>query len=288
MNNDENEFIASNKIVRYALGTKAADILATLIYKHNYWKSKGKLTHKNGKEGFFISHDDIREETMFSKDIIMKNIKILEDAGLLFAKRQGLTKPNFYALDFKNINQFLRVNSKKYKNYKANIRSKPGVAHSALNLENPTSKNGIFPSHVGEKSETTNNKKTNNKKTNSTIHMNVAEYEEESFIDDGVEESMIDLIDSLKDSCDPQEDEKLVLSLYELLKSIVPAFAKFRPSDKDLEMIREIKSFKIYSYNISSKILRNAKRINNGVKDPKFYSLFVGLRDYNDNVESQY
>ena len=74
-NEIKHEFIASSKVIRYKLDAKAADILAVLVYKNQYWKGERKLININGRKGFHISVDNIREETCFGKDVIQKTRK---------------------------------------------------------------------------------------------------------------------------------------------------------------------------------------------------------------------
>ena len=143
-NEVEYDFIASAKVIRYKINPKAADILATLIYKYRHWKKKGKLANYYGKIGFYISIDDIIEETTFGKSTIQKNIKLLEKEGLLESKQQGLTKPNVYYLDEDKITKYIVDHEEEYKKYRLEVRNrKTSVAlKNSLKDENTTSRKG--------------------------------------------------------------------------------------------------------------------------------------------------
>ena len=40
----EYDFIALPKVVNHKVGMSAAAVLATMIYKYNYWENEGELT----------------------------------------------------------------------------------------------------------------------------------------------------------------------------------------------------------------------------------------------------
>src|SRR5690606_26603115 len=119
----EFDFVRSSKVIRYKINPQAADVLAVLIYKHNYWKTEGKLYNYKGKDGFYISYSNLMEETCYSENIIKKTVKKLKTAGLLQTVRQGLNKPNVYYIDEQIIFDYIKKHEKEYDNWRKEIRS---------------------------------------------------------------------------------------------------------------------------------------------------------------------
>lgn len=293
MKNDlEFDFIASTKVIRHALGPQAADILAILIYKYQYWESQGKLKPHKGLNCFYISIIDIREETCFGKSVINKNIKLLEKEGLIQSFRQGLTRPNLYYVNKAKIIKFIKDKEKKYDNWRKEIRCKNSTKSpkTTLNAHSDTSSRIEMVVQDNLLISTTNNKNTNNKNTDKNTNCANAEVDYELFYKK--EDDLVDLLDSFKNSFDDEDDEclqkKNIESLFIALKNLIPAFNNYRMSNKDSEFLRGILDYPINSYTIISKIIYNATSILNGDKEERFGNLFIGLSQINKNISSKY
>lgn len=295
---NEGGFIASSKVIRRMLNPAAADVLATLIYKHKYWKSKGKLHTIGGLKYFFISQKDIENETSHGKSVVSSRVALLKEAGLIKTDFKGQGKPNLYHVDFDAIARYVAEHDKKHKdlkNSKENLKDEREkgleVTESIMIGENQTSRS-VKTKHLETlKSSATNNKSTNNKNTNNkninsiTNHMNVANYEEEF---NPNEDSLVKLIELARASNDFERDKKELIEIYFCLRDMVPQFSKFEYSDTDLEMIDELLDYKIYPHVIAGKIIANAKRIVSGDMQSRFGNLFVGLDEINIGIEDKY
>jgi len=286
-NEIKHEFIASSKVIRYKLNPKAADVLAVLIYKHEYWKNEGKLINYNGRMGFHISIDDITEETCFGKDVIQNRIKLLKKEGLVVCKRQGLTKPNIYLVDEAKINKYIEDHEEEYEKWRLKIRDKKVVV-----LPMDTLKGGNQPSRSGKvgiqevvKPITTKNKNTNNK--NNKNHTNRINAERVIDMFDCVNE-LEEKIDTLRDCHDETDKCDCVKDIHKFLCNIVPQFKGFTMSEKDNALIAQIAYDGVPSWKIADKIVSNAKAIVEGNKESRFGNLLVGISKMNEEYELKY
>jgi len=289
----EYEFIASSKVVRYMINPQAADILAVLIYKYDYWQSKNEIVKYRGLPSFYIPYTDIEEETNYSKNIILKNLKLLEKEGLIKRLRQGLNKPNRYHLDKSKIMNYIKKHEKDYENGRLKIRNKGSVSVSegfvtAGIMQNKTSGNSVMMVQEPLKSATTNNKNTNNRNTKkNTNHVNVGEVEEYDGILFEKTEKLTELIESI-DETDVSKKKLGIEKIYKFLIELVPKFEFFISSSQDLEMIGELLEYELEPYKIADKISYNAQRIINGDLEERFGNFFVGLYEMNKRTEEKY
>lgn len=83
-------------LARHFKSNDAAALLAELIYKFEYWKTKGKLK----EDGFFVKGVDLQKDVNITKRQRLKLTKILTDAGLIVVRRKGATARNWYSIQF--------------------------------------------------------------------------------------------------------------------------------------------------------------------------------------------
>jgi len=276
-------FIASSKVIRYKLDPKSADILATLIYKFEYWERNGELFEHNGKLGFHISLDGIREETCFGKDVIQSRIKRLEKEGLIEKRQQGLNKPNFFFIDVAKIKKYIKKHDKEYQEWRLKIRdSKPEKPKNGWNKKNTNSGSSRSTIQAMVKPSTTNNKNTNNKKIKTLT--NPINGEEEN---DFIQYSMLleELIDDLRTSDNPSGKDKLINDIYIFLNKMIPQFQKFKISEQDIALITQMANNGPSSFTVAGRVIRNAKAIISGGKKMRFGNLFVGIREMYEQYE---
>ena len=282
-NKIEYEFIASSKVIRYKMNTKTADVLATLIYKQDYWSSDDRLVDYKGEKFFYVSHSDIEEETCLGIQVIKRAMKTLINEGLIDSKRQGLGKPNLYYVNPPKVVAYIKNHEAEYKAWRLKIREQNKAAPyiSSLIGENDTSGSIKLTSLEVSKSPTTKNKNTKNKITNNnTNRINAVEKE-------------IDLFDYLDILTDAVLDLKEVdpgsqgsnSYFYSLLIKLVPEFMNFTESPEDSILMEKIRYYSLNEDSIAFKILSNAEAIIGGKKDSRFGNLFVGLDEMNVNLE---
>ncbi|MGJ5642889.1 hypothetical protein [Formosa sp. S-31] len=280
------DFIASSKVIRYKLDPASADILATLMYKFKYWRNEDKLKEYKGEKGFYISHDDLEKETSYSKNIIQNRIKKLKQEKLINVKRQGLNKPNIYFLDLDNIARYINKHEGSYKNYLKdtggeNSSKKPVVPKIGENQLSGSQKKRI---QENKKVANTKNKNTKNKKTYSPVcHMDVEKIKD---IDEK-EDELSDLLESIVGYDDDELEDRIKI-VAEFLLKLVPGFKGIKLEAKDYEAIRDFAKYRLYCWDISSKIIENAKRIVKNKYTSSFSNLFIGLKQFNENVENKY
>jgi hypothetical protein len=281
------EFIASPKVIRYKLDSKAADVLAVLVYKHQYWKDEGRLINCNGSMGFHISTNDIIEETCFGKDVIQKKIKLLEKERLIVRRRQGLNKPNIYFIDEAKIDKYIEDHKEEYEKWRLNIRDKKVVVLPMNTLKAENQHTGSSNSSIQEvvKPVTTKNKNTNNKITK-TITNRINAEGVTGLFDCAVE--LEEKIESLR-SCDNPTDIGICTEeIHKLLCSIVPQFKGFAMSAKDKALIANMTYAGVPSWKIADKIIGNARAISEGRKESRFGNLLVGISKMNKEYELKY
>lgn len=93
-------FIMVNKGLAKEVGLTAATIYGELVSTFSYWKDRGQLTEKDGKEWFFCTIEDLEDKTTVKRDAQNKAIKTLEKEGLILTKRFGLpARRYFYITD---------------------------------------------------------------------------------------------------------------------------------------------------------------------------------------------
>lgn len=271
-------FIASSKVIRYKINPQAADILATLIYKYDYWKSRNELIYFKGRLGFYISHYDIVEEVCYKIGVVQKNLILLKKEGLIDYCRQGLGKPNVYYLDKGRINDYIEKYEHEYEEWRSSIRE-----------EKPT----VIPINklIGQKQiseyvkntyqeipnlSTTKNKNTNNKITNNftNLHIDV--------------EKLENLIYEVQNASKESDISKNISNLYDYLIIAIPEFNGFKMSQKDYDLIENIRSYTTLSSSIANRIIRNAEAISNNDKESRFGNLFVGLKEVDQDVRRKY
>lgn len=277
------EFIASSKVLRHVINIPAADILATLIYKQQYWESEERLIEYKGDKGFYISNADIMEETCFKIHTIKRCLKILKDEGLIISKQRGLGKPNFYKLDLDKIDEYIEDNKDAYDAWRLKVREE-NIAVMPVNSKKELKQ--LSRSNSGNFQEvtqttTTKNKISKNKTTNNiTNHINVDD--DFDYVDE-LEELISDLQSA---DYDDNEDEKN--DIYNYLKNLIPQFKDYNPSEKDFELISELADGSFDSSMLAYKICTNCRAILAGSKEPRFGYLFVGIKEIMINTISKH
>lgn len=272
----KNSFIKSDKVIRYKLGAKTADVLATLLYKHNYWRSKGKLVRKGVKECFFVSLNDLTAETTFSVSVIRSCINKLKKEGLLYSIRQGLNKPNLYTVDEQSVELYIERYRVELKNWQLKIIDSSlhqGIKRMDQNDASIKVKNNY---QELKKESATNNKSTNNKSTNNVT--NQASLGKEIDLEYQLEKEILNLRSF-------DETESQVKSLFFFLCNLVPSFNGFKMSDSDRDLILKLTDSEIQEYKLASKIFSNASAINEGGKESRFGNLFVGVEEMITNYD---
>jgi hypothetical protein len=289
-NEIKHEFIASSKVIRYKLDAKAADVLATLRYKHQYWKNEGRLIDSKGRKGFYISVNNIKEETCFGKDVIQKRIKLLKKEGLIDFRRQGLTKSNIYYIDENKIDKYIEDHKEEYKRWRSSIRETKGVVSpkDTLKDENTTSRKGNSSLLEYDETVTTKNKNTKNKSIKNTF-TNQASLVSEIHLGPMLElEKEIELEKVISDlrSDDDSDINERVKFLFKFLCSLVPSFKGFSMSNDDRELLLTILQSEIHDYKLASKIISNTTDIVIRRKESRFGNLFVGINKMIANHEN--
>ena len=286
-NKVKHDFIASSKVIRHKLDPKAADVLAVLLYKYQYWSQEGKLINDNVRSGFHISVDDIREETCFGKSAIQSSIKLLKENGLIDYKRQGLTKPNIYFIDEVKINKYIKDHEAEYKKWRLNIRDKKVVVlpMDRLKDENQPSRRDKTGVQEVEESATTKNKNTNNKKIK-TLTNPINGEKEKDLIQYSV--MLEELIDELRSTSNLHEKNKAINDIYNFLINIIPEFRQYKISKKDTELIAQMSIIGPSGSSVAERIFRNIRAILNGKKESRFGNLFVGIGEMNKEYELKY
>lgn len=282
MKSTNDTFIKSNKIIRFKLGVKEADILATLKYKYEYWKSRNETTKKKGYDCFFISREDIKAETTYGLDTITKAIKKLVNKGLVTKIQQGLNKPNLYSINESEITKFLEDHQAEYDKWRKSIFSKQSseAIKNTGTTEYSVSRNCKNTLQETEKLHTTKNKNTKNKNTKNFYTDHLASSVENKISEEDLEEKLEQFRFRL------ENDESYVASdVFKLLCSLVPKFQGFNMSRRDEDLITMVLESKMLLFNICYKLLGNAEKINNGIKKAEFRNLFIGLEQMNDNYE---
>jgi biotin operon repressor len=272
----EQSFIASNRVVRLKLGVKAADILAVLIYKYKYWKSEEKLGSLNYKGSFYISLNELRAETMFTRNVIAKSINLLKEAGLVYTIQQGLNKPNRYIIDEEVIDRYIKKYTGELEQWQLNVRDNGGYSSNKRKCENSTSRITKKNTQDVIKEDTTKNKNTKNKNTENKNLTNRASSEKPIDVESDLETK----INSLR-----QGNDKAVISLFNFLCSLVTSFKVFKMSDDDEKLILKIVESEIPEYKLSDKIISNASDITEGRKEARFGNLFVGVTEMVGNYD---
>lgn len=280
----EHEFIATSKVIIFKMGIDGAAVLATLIYKYDYWEKVNKITIKENFKGFHISHSDIMEETCFGLSRIKKAINILKEEGLIMTIRQGLGKPNLYSVDKEFVNKYIKKHNKGYKNYRIKIRQEnsSGGPVNAMIVENELSRELKIDHPESSKSTTTKNKNTKNKKLKTLTNRTSAEVDF-----DDLELKLRERIENLRE-VDFDNLNDASVDLYNFLRNSIPMFKKFCPSEDDIQYMESIYSSRMDVGLITSKIVNNAKLICNGSKDARFGNLFIGLQEIARNMELKY
>lgn len=277
----KDQFIMSEKVIRHGLDPKTADVLATLIYKQDYWAKEGKLSEWKGKEWFFISLDDIEAETCYSKSIVSKCIKKLVTEGLVSKKRQGLNKPNLYSVNKSAVKAFKKSKTPNFDKWQKELRKKSSSKKidTERNTKNEESGNLNFAEQEASKLSTTNNKNTNNKNTNNLTNRASSESEFE------LEELFESLIEKFRYSEEELKNEDLN-SIFELLVKLVPEFQYFKMSESDKNLIIQMIESDIKPFKLFFKLYQNAEHIQKNEKDVRFGNLFVGILNMIDNFNN--
>lgn len=279
INTKQNSFIKSDKVIRYKLGSKSADTLAVLIYKYEYWKSQSKLVYIDGIGYFFISLNDLKAETGYTKNVIAKNISLLKQARLVQSIRQGLNKPNRYSVDQKVIDDYIDRYRGELEKWEKDTRENLVTSGGERKCEKRISRITKRCIQKTSKECATKNKNTKNKNTENNI-TNRASSGSEIDLEYRLEEKISNLR-----SCDDQEGGQEVVSLFRLLCSLVESFKGFKMSENDRELILKLTESEIEEYKLVSKITSNAFDIIEGRKESRFGSLFVGVNEMISNYD---
>lgn len=88
-------YIICNKDIARKLGIHASIILGELCSKHAYWDSQGKL--ENGM--FYVTREDIEEDTCLSPHYQRDAIKLLESKNIISVKKKGVPAKNYYKIN---------------------------------------------------------------------------------------------------------------------------------------------------------------------------------------------
>jgi DNA-binding MarR family transcriptional regulator len=275
----EDQFIMSEKVIRHGLDPKTADVLATLIYKQDYWAKKRKVSEWKGKEYFFISLNDIEAETCYSNSIVAKCIKKLVAEGLVFKKRQGLNQPNLYSVDKSAVKTFKKIKIPSFNKWQKAVRARSSSKKidTERNIKNEESRTLNLAEQEVSKKSTTNNKNTNNKNTNNLTNRASSESE--------LEYEFKDKIENLRNS--EEELKKADLnSIFELLVKLVPAFQYFKMSESDKDLIIQMIESELEPFNLFFKLYQNAEHIKRNEKEARFGNLFVGVSNMIGNYNN--
>lgn len=266
------------------MNAQTADVLATLLYKHEYWGNRDELITYNGEKFFYASHADIQEETCLGIQVIKRAMKTLATEGLIKSKRQGLGKPNLYNVNRSSVESYIENHEDEYIAWRLKIRKENKLVApiNALIVENDHSGSINLTSQEVLKSPITKNKNTNNKITNNFTNRINADIKIELSVDD-LEIRISDL-----QQANDQDRSKLSKELFNILCDISSKFKNFSPSDKDFELILAVADSPVECHFLASKILRNARAIIDNRKDCRFGNLFIGIEKMSDNVEMKY
>jgi DNA-binding MarR family transcriptional regulator len=277
----EDQFIMSEKVIRHGLDPKTADVLATLIYKQDYWAKKRKVSEWKGKEYFFISLNDIEAETCYSNSIVAKCIKKLVVEGLVFKKRQGLNQPNLYSVDKSAVKTFKKSKITSFNKWQKAVRARSSSKKidTERNIKNEESRNLNLAEQEVPKKSTTNNKNNNNKNTNNLT--NRASSESEFDLEFKFENS----IENLRNSEEELKNEDLN-SIFEFLVMLVPKFQNFKMSDSDKDLIIQMIESDLEPFNLFFKLCQNAEHIKRNEKEARFGNLFVGVSNMIGNYNN--
>lgn len=283
-------FIASSKVIRFKVGRDAADILATLMYKYNYFKSVKRLEYYKGHWCFYLSQSDIIEETCIKKHTIKKSLSKLKNEGLIISKQQGLNLPNYYFIDEKLINKYIADYNEEYEEWRLVIRAENKSVTPINSLKELKQLSGKDSDNFqeGTQTTTTKNKLTKNKltKNNFTNRINAADNKLDLMM---YSDKLEKLIDDVKEAKDDEEKFDCNMVLFDFLCEIILPLKGFNISEQDFRLIDELGAYShCKSYQIADKILVNAEAILVGSKSIRFGNLFVGLREINNNCELRY
>lgn len=90
----QDNYLMYNLRLAKTLGIYEAILIGEFARKYNYWLSKGQLTED---EFFFITHEDVENDTGLSEHQQRKALKNLIDKGIvLVEKKGGLNRANYY------------------------------------------------------------------------------------------------------------------------------------------------------------------------------------------------
>ncbi|MCA0151724.1 helix-turn-helix domain-containing protein [Winogradskyella vincentii] len=276
MNKKSNySFIASNKVIRHELGVKAADVLATLIYKYKHWENEKKLQLRDELPCFFASLNDLKSETGYNKNIISKHIKILKKHELVKSIQQGLNRPNLYSVNFDAIDRFIAKHEKSFKDWQNSVRAGKLYSSRSITGNSINDVTGISNKGIQELSNqyATNNLNTNNKSTNKSFTNRAS-----SANDTNLEDKLEKLIEDIR-SCSDGHNKNSINTLFKFLCDLVPSFRNFKMSEEDKALLEAIVYSEIEVCKFSSRIISNAIKINDRQKNARFGNLFVGVKE---------
>lgn len=173
-------FIMVNKGLAKEVGLTAATIYGELVSTFLYWKDRGQLTEKDGKEWFFCTIEDLEDKTTVKRDAQNKAIKTLEKEGLIITKRFGLPAKRYFYITDKYV-QILLDNYFTEKPQTDDSNDSEGgnsqEARSNQITEKPQTNNRENRKQYYEKTDT-NNKELNNKKFNNKQSLTIVNLQE--------------------------------------------------------------------------------------------------------------
>ena len=86
------------------IGLNEALLLQELIYKHDYWEEQGKLELDGS---FFVTQEDIENDTTLSPYQQTQAIKTLVSKGLISVNKHGMPPVNYYKVSESTFSSFL-------------------------------------------------------------------------------------------------------------------------------------------------------------------------------------
>lgn len=165
--------IVINKQLAHEIGLEAAVVYSELVSLYQYWSNRGELVDDNKEKTnqakwFFVTIENLEENTCLKRFRQDKAIKYLKEIGLIDTKQMGIPKKRYFSITEK-INDFISTHKNAGNQHNGNDRgleenSKGNPRHSQ-SVGNQH--NGMLDNNTLEGlSQTTNNTLINNNKLN--------------------------------------------------------------------------------------------------------------------------